>query len=165
MNKIMIVISVVITVFFINLGFTLRSQTRQVKIEKEEITSQNLVLANEVDQKQLFKKNEPKTISNAFTLFVNEMKMFEIYSGTRMNIVFNGWPKENENIEDHYVDTEFRNVKGLSLTISVEKFSNETDMAGVLNDIYLLENRTDFKVSEISAENNVLIVKGELYGI
>lgn len=161
----MIVISVVITVFFINLGFTLRSQTRQVKIEKEEITSQNLVLANEVDQKQLFKKNEPKTISNAFTLFVNEMKMFEIYSGTRMNIVFNGWPKENENIEDHYVDTEFRNVKGLSLTISVEKFSNETDMAGVLNDIYLLENRTDFKVSEISAENNVLIVKGELYGI
>ncbi len=161
----MIVISVVITVFFINLGLTLRSQTRQVKIEKEEISSQNLVLANEVDQKQLFKKNEPKTISNAFTLFVNEMKMFEIYSGTRMNIVFNGWPKENENIEDHYVDTEFRNVKGLSLTISVEKFSNETDMAGVLNDIYLLENRTDFKVSEISTENNVLIVKGELYGI
>lgn len=165
MNKIMVITAVVITVFFINLGLTLRSHTREAKIEKEEIASQNLVLSNEVDQKQLFKKNEPKTISNAFTFFVNETKMFETTSGTRMGIVFNGWPKENENIEDHYVDTEFRNVKGLVLTINVEKFSNETDMAEVLNDIYLLENRTDFKVSEILIENNVLIVKGELYGI
>ena len=90
--------------------------------------------------------------------------MFETYSGTRMNIVLTG-TKENENIEDHYVDTEFRDVKGLPMTISVEKFSNETDMAEVLNDIYLLEKRTDFKVSEISTENNGLIVKGELYGI
>jgi len=165
MNKIMIVIAVVITAFFINSGLTLRSQTMDTKKQKNDMVSENLALSDEVDQKQRFKKNEPKTISNAFTLFVNERKMFEIYSGTRMNIVFNGVPKENENIEDHYVGTEFRNVKGLPITISVEKFSNETGMAEVLNDIYLLENCTDFKVSEILTENNVLIVKGELYGI
>lgn len=165
MNKIMIVMAVVIAVFFINTGLTLRAQSGQVKIEKNEIISQNLALFNEAEQKQLFKKSEPKTISNAFTWFVNETKMFEGTSGTRMNIVFKGEARENENIEEHYVDTEFRNVKGLSLTISIEKFSNETDMAEVLNDIYLLENRTDFKVSEISTENSVLIVKGELYGI
>lgn len=80
------------------------------------------------------------------------------------NIVLTG-TKENEDIEDHYVVTKFRHVKGLPLTIGVEKYSNETDMIGVLNDIYLLEKRTDFKVSEISTDNNGLIVKGELYGI
>ena len=165
MNKIMIVIAVVIAAFFINLGLTLRSQTMDTKKQRNDIVSENLILGDEVDQKQRFKKNEPKAISNAFTLFVNETKMFETYGGTRMGIVFNGGSKENENIEDHYVDTEFRNVKGLALTIRVEKFSNETDMAEVLNDIYSLENRTDFKVSEISTENNALIVKGELYGI
>ena len=165
MNKTMIVIAVIIAAFFINSGFTLMAQTGQTKIENDQIASQNSALSDERAQKQLFKKNEPKTISNAFTLFVNETKMFETYGGTRMDIVFNGGPKENENIEDHYVDTEFRNVKGLALSIRVEKFSNETDMVEVLNDIYLLENRTDFKVSEISTENNALIVKGELYGI
>jgi hypothetical protein len=164
MNKIIFVIAVVITVFFINLGLILRSHMMDTKKQKNVIVSENLTLSEEVDQKQRFKKNVPKTISKAFTLFVNEIKMFETYSGTRMNIALTG-SKENENIEDHYVDTKFRNVKGLSLTINVEKFSNETDMAEVLNDIYLLENRTDFKVSEISTENNVLIVKGELYGI
>jgi len=165
MNKTMIVIAVVITTFFINLGLTLRSQTMDTKKQKNDMVSENSALSDEVGQKQRFKKNEPKTIPDAFTLFVNETKIFETTSGTRMGIVFTGVPKENENIEDHYVGTEFRNVKGLFLTISVDKFSNETDMAEVLNDIYLLENRTDFKVSEISTENNALIVKGELYGI
>ncbi len=165
MNKIMVVIAVVIAAFLINSGLVLRAQTMDTKRQKNDIVSENFALWDEVDQKQRFKKNEPRAISNAFALFVNETKMFETTSGTRMGIVFGGVPKENENIEDHYVDTEFRNVKGLVLTINVEKFSNETDMPEVLNDIYLLENRTDFKVSEISIENNALIVKGELYGI
>ena len=164
MNKIMIIMAVVIAFFFINGGLILRSQTMDTKKQKNDMVSENLALGDEAGQKQRFKKNEPKTISNAFTLFVNETKMFETYGGTRMNIVFGGG-KENENIEDYYVDTEFRNVKGLALTIHVEKFSNETDRTEVLNDIYLLENRTDFKVSEISTDNNALIVKGELYGI
>jgi len=164
MNKTMIVIAVVVTVFFINLGLTLRTKTMQTKIQINEIKSENLSLSDEVDQKERLKKSEPMPISNAFTLFVNATKMYETFSGTRMGIVFIG-SKENENIEDHYVSTEFRNVKGLPITINVEKFSNETDMAEVLNDIHFLENQTDFKVSEISTENNVLIVKGELYGI
>lgn len=165
MNKIMIVMAVVIAAFFMEGGLMLRSRTMDTEKQKNDMVSENLALADEVGQKQRFKKNAPKTISNAFSLFVNETKMFETYGGTRMNIVFNGEARENEDIEDYYADTEFRNVKGLRLTIHVEKFSNETDMAEVLNDIYLLEGRTDFKVSEISTENNALIVKGELYGI
>ena len=164
MNKYTIFIAFVITVFFLHSAFALRSQTMDTKKQKDNMLSENLALSNELGLKEGFKRDGPKAISMAFALFVNETKMFETYSGTQMKIVFNG-TKENENIEDHYVETEFRRVKGLPLTISVEKFSNETDMAGVLNDIYLLEKRTDFKVSEISTENNVLIVKGELYGI
>ncbi len=161
----MLVIAFGIAVILVNSGLTLSSRTMDIKKQKNEIMSENSALSGEVDQKQRFKKNVPKSISNAFTFFVNETKMFETYSGTQMDIAFGVQAKENENIEDYYVATGFRNVKGLPLTINVEKFSNETDMAEVLNDIYLLENRTDFKVSEISTENNALIVKGELYGI
>jgi len=160
----MVVIAVLITAFLVNSGLGLRAQKMDIKQQKNHVLFENSVLSGELDQKQQFKKNRPKTISSAFALFVNETKMFETYSGTRMGIVLTG-NQENENIEERYVDTPFRGVKGLSLTIRVEKFSNETDMAGVLNDIYLLENRTDFNVSEISTENNDLIVKGELYGI
>ena len=49
--------------------------------------------------------------------------------------------------------------------LQVDKFSNETDMGAVLNDIYQLEMSTDFKVTEINKEGNTLIVKGDVYGI
>lgn len=164
MNKTMIVISLAVSALMVNLGITLRAQTLGMKNQSNDMAAENSSLADELDQKQALKKNEPKTISNAFALFVNETKMFETYSGTRMNITF-GNSKENEGIEDYLVGTSFRHVKGLPITINVEKFSNETDMAEVLNDIYLLECRTDFKVSGIVSDNSDLIVKGELYGI
>ena len=164
MNKMIIVIAGITAFFLINSGFSLRSQIKGAKEQKDGIMSENLVMEEELGHKQGFRKNVPKTMSNAFSCFVNETKMFETYSGTRMNIVLTG-TKENEDIEDHYVGTEFRHVKGLPISISVEKYSNESDMIGVLNDICLLEKRTDFKVSEISTDNNCLIVKGELYGV
>lgn len=164
MNKIMIAIAVVIMILLIHSGLILRSQTMDIMKQKNKTVSENSALSEELGQKQKIKKKGPKSISHAFSLFINVTKMFETYSGTQMNIVWAN-TKENENIEEHYVDTSFRGVKALPMTISVEKFSNETDMAEVLNDVYLLEKRTDFKVSGISTENNSLIVKGELYGI
>ncbi len=164
MNKMIIGVSVAIGIFLINSGLMLHRQTIQADAQKNMLLTENLVLSHEIKQEQSFKKNEPKTISQSFTIFVNETKMFETYSGTRMNIVLEG-AKENENLEDHLVATAFRGVKALPLNIRVEKFSNETDMGEVLNDIFLLERRTDFKVSEISTEDNTLLAKGELYGI
>jgi hypothetical protein len=164
MSKMMIVMALIITGVFIHLGLALNSKTILMCKEKEGMMFRNISMFNEIKQKQVLRKIKPKRISNAYMLFINQSKMFEIYSGTQMKLVFSN-AKENENIEDHYVETEFRNVKGLPLTIHVGKFSNNTDLAGILKDIYLLENRTDFKVSEISTGNNILIVKGELYGI
>jgi hypothetical protein len=160
----MVGIAIVITIMFINLGVALRFKMMDSLKQKEQLQSQNDGMVNEIEEKQVLKRSRPKAISDAFVFFVNQTKMFEAYSGTQMKIVFAG-TKENENIEDHYEETPFRNVKGLPLTINVEKFSNATDMTEVLNDIYILECHTDFKVSEILSENNMLIVKGELYGI
>ena len=156
--------AILITAFFMNAGLALRSQLTETKQQLNELIHENLSLSEEIAQKRRFERKAPKTVSSAFTLFVNEIRMFETYGGTRMNIAVNG-REENQSIVDHYIDTEFRNVKGLPLTVNVEKYSTNTDMVEVLNDIHLLESHTDFKVSEISAENNTLTVKGELYGI
>ena len=163
MKRTMILMACVIAAFLIQSVVTLKARTMDISKQRDWILLENSFLSDELKRKQGFKINEPKTISDAFSLFINEAKMFETYSGTRINVIMNTL-RENEEIEDHYVSTPFRSVKGLPLTISVEKFSNVTDMAGVLNDIYLLEKHTDFKVTEISTENNDLIVKGELYG-
>ena len=164
MSKITFGMSLGITALLIHSGLSLRAHSSDAKQQYDAVVSENLAFKGELEHKQIYRKDLPMAISDAFTGFVNETKMLETCSGTRVNIVFTG-TKENENIEDHYEATSFRNVKGLPIAISVEKFSNETDMAAVLNDIYLLENHTDFKVSHISTENNSLIVKGELYGI
>jgi hypothetical protein len=160
----LVIMAMIITGVFIHLGFGLKNKSVDALKQKERIMSQNISMSDEIEQKQVYKKSEPKSLWDAFASFVNQSKMFEIYGGTQMKLVFSG-SKENENIEDRYVETEFRNVKGLPLTINVSKFSSQTDMAEVLNDIYLLESRTDFKISEILTDNDVLTVKGELYGI
>jgi hypothetical protein len=164
MNKVIWTCAILVTVFFINVGLGLRAQLTEIKQELSELTRENASLSEEIARKRQFERKSPQTVSSAFTLFVNEIRMFETYSGSRMNIAVNG-REENQSIEDHYINTEFRQVKGLPLTINVEKFSTNTDMVEVLNDIHLLESHTDFKVSEIFSENNTLTVKGELYGI
>ena len=72
---------------------------------------------------------------------------------------------DSQDISSHYVDTEYKGIRGLKIQIVVDKFSKETDMGAVLDDIHLLEKNTDFVSSEISKDNNNLIVKGEVYGL
>ena len=160
----MIVAALMITFLLIHSGLILREKATQVRQEKENMSTENIALSDEIDEKRKFRQSQPESIANALTLLVNEIKMVEIYGGTRMTMVFTS-KRDNADIQDHFVDTEFRHVKGFPLTICVDRFSDETDMVAVLNDIYLLENRTDLKVSEISMQSNGLIVKGELYGI
>lgn len=164
MNKTMIASALIIAAVLINWGLAKQTQMGQAKEDKAAISLQNEALSNELRSKSILKQQRANRISDAFALFINEKKIFETYSGTRMDIVFAG-AKENEDLEGHYVDTKFRGVKGLPITFKVDKFSNETGVVEALNDIHLLEAHTDFKVSEISTENNSLIVKGELYGI
>jgi len=160
----MIWVGLIIAFLFIEGALNLRVQEQEAQKSKDHLAAENQRLEGEINHKQSFKKNEPRYISKAFNLFVNQMKIFEAFSGTQMNFSLGG-RKEKESIEDHFVPTHFRGVKALPILINVQKFSNQTDMGEVLNDIFLLENRTDFKVSEISSENNALVVKGELYGI
>lgn len=72
---------------------------------------------------------------------------------------------DNDDIAHHYVDSQYRGIKKLPIVIQIDKFSSETDMGAVLNDVYHLEKETDFKATEINKEGNVLIVKGEVYGL
>ena len=51
------------------------------------------------------------------------------------------------------------------MKIVINKYSKETDMGAVLDDIHLLEKNTDFTATQIVKDNNNLIVKGEIYGI
>lgn len=162
--KIAVVVSVLAASILVNWGFHLNTRTSQILQRKIHEEKTNNDLSREMRFKETLKKEEPQALSSAFAFFINQSKLIETYSGTRMKLVFTG-NRINENIQAHYVSTEFRNVKGLPLTINVEKFTKETDMTEVLNDIYLLERRTDFKVLEISSENDILTVKGELYGV
>ena len=163
MNNMLVVLAIIVAGVLINGGYGRSSQTMVLKDQKNKMEIEDRRMADELFEKQGIKRSKPQAISKAFIFFLNQTKMFESYSGTQMSIEFNN--KEEEDIEDYYVKTVFRQVKGLPLTINIDKFSNETDMVEVLNDIYLLENHTDFKVTSIVSDNNTLIVKGELYGI
>ena len=90
--------------------------------------------------------------------------MLEGFGGTNMDVQLDG-VKDAGDISTQFEDTEYKGVRGLKIKIVVNKFSKETDMGAVLDDIHLLEKNTDFIASEISKDSNNLIVKGEIYGL
>ena len=67
-------------------------------------------------------KRKAVELSVAYSAVINQMKLLESYSGTSMNIVFQG-AKDMEDVSTHYVDTSFRGVKGLPVLLNVAKFS------------------------------------------
>jgi uncharacterized protein with HEPN domain len=95
---------------------------------------------------------------------MNQIRLLESASGTSMNVQLEG-TMDTQDIANHYEDTPYKGIRGLRIRIVVDKFSKETDMGAVLDDIHLLEKNTDFMASEISKDNNNLIVKGEVYGL
>ena len=91
------------------------------------------------------------------------IKSFFPFTEITGNFQMRFWQKNS--LESYFIDSSFRNVKILPIVLKINKFSKGTDLASVLNDIYVLEKQTDLKINEITNENDVLEVKGELYGV
>ena len=164
MNKIIVLISILASAIFFNCGLSMNTEVVELSSQIEQISIQNDQMQAEISSKQLLAQKPPVEISKAYSLVINDIRYLEGNSGTSMNLMIEK-SKENEDISGHYIDCEYRGIKKLPVTIQVDKFSSETDMGAVLNDIYQLEVETDFKAVEINMERNTLMVKGEVYGL
>jgi hypothetical protein len=164
MNKIIIIICIVTAVFSVNVGVSINARVQSLSRQIEDTLVQNTQIHAEILRKQQLSQKSPVAISKAYSLVINDIRYLEENSGTAMNLIIEK-SHDNEDIANHYVDSMYRGVKKLPVTIQVDKFSGETDMGAVLNDIYQLEVQTDFKASEINKEGNALIVKGDVYGV
>jgi hypothetical protein len=163
MNKIMIIGSIILCAFFIHLGISLNANSVTKKDKYVVLVKGNEFLKKEISFKESLKKSSPVSINESFNVLVNQMRILESYSGTKMNLLT--LKDQKQSLESRFQDSIFKKVRMFPVSIQIEKYSNETDLTSVLNDIYILEKQTDFKVMEISMENNSLSLKGELYGI
>jgi hypothetical protein len=164
MNKIIIFLSFVVSIVLINFGMSVRAQVDELKKEASQLQANNIDMQKEINYKGSLSKQVPVSISTEYSVVMNQIRLIESYSGTSMNVQLEG-AMDTPDISSHYEDTQYQGIRGLKILIVVDKFSKETDMGAVLDDIYLLEKNTDFMASEISKDNNNLIVKGEVYGL
>jgi hypothetical protein len=164
MNKIIIPICVVVSIFFINVGLSINEQIDGLYKQSKDLLIQNNHIEVEISNRRLLTQKPPVAISKSFSLVINEIRYLESNSGTVMNLSIEK-SQDNEDISNHYIDSQYRGIKKLPVMLQVDKFSSETDMGAVLNDIYQLEMGTDFKASEINKEGNALFVKGDVYGL
>ena len=163
MNRMLIIAAVAVSITLLNLGFSFSGQRNVLNGQKNSISQENGIMAQELRKKEQFIKKSPVGINEALNLFVNLMRMLD-YDGAKIEIFFTT-KQEKGNLEDYFIDSAFRNVRALPVVLRTNKFLKENDLTAVLNDIYILEKQTDFKVEEITDENNVLEIKGEVYGI
>ena len=156
MNKMLLTISVTAAALLVHQGLYLNSLASGYVQRQQQLQDTNLALTQEVMAKQKFPKQTPRRMSRAFADFVNQARVLEIFGGTRMQL---------ENFSTPWEPTGFRQVQALPLKIHVFKFSEVTEMTEALNDIYMLEQRTDFMVTDVTDDHEALTVKGELYGV
>lgn len=164
MNKIVIFISLAGSVILINFGISTKAQVDGFKSTDLQLKADNLDMQRKIKDKESLPKQEPVALSTEYSAVLNQIRLLESYSGTNMNVQLEG-TMDSQDISSHYEKTQYKSIRGLKIKIIVDKFSKETDMGAVLDDIHLLEKNTDFVASEISKDNNNLIVKGELYGL
>jgi len=164
MNKIIVFISLVVSIVLINGGISVKVQADVLKNENARLQAADLDMTEEIRTKGSLPQQRPVPLSTAYALVLNQTRSLESFSGTSMNVQLED-AMDTQDIASHYEDTLYKGVKGLRIRIVVDKFAKETDMGAVLDDIHLLEKNTDFMASEISKDNNNLIVKGEVYGI
>jgi len=164
MNKIIVCASIILSFVFINLGINTKTQVDELKNENQQLQASNFDLKSKIRSKESLNKQTPVPIAMEYNEVLNQIRLLESYGGTSMSIQLNG-KSDTQDISNDYEDTEYKGVRGLKVQIVVDKFSKETDMGAVLDDIHLLERNTDFLATEISKENNNLIVKGEVYGL
>ena len=164
MNKIIIFVSFGISVVLANLGMSTKAQVDNLREESSQLAANNLDMKQKISEKEFLVKREGIPLPTEYSLVLNQARMLEGYSGTNMDVQLDGI-KDVADITTQFEGTEYRGVWGLEIKIVVNKFSKETDMGAVLDDIHLLEKNTDFMASDISKDNNNLIVKGEVYGL
>jgi hypothetical protein len=163
MNKTIVLICIGGSVFFINVGLSIKAQTNGLSKQIEDVLNRNNHMQMEISDRQLLTQRPPVALSKAYELVINDIRYLEENSGTAINLMIEK-SQDNEDISSHYVDSQYRGIKKLPVMLEVDKFSSETDMGAVLNDIYQLEIDTDFKATQINKEGNELIVKGDVYG-
>jgi len=164
MNKIIIFISFVVSIVLVNFGMSTKAQVDNLRDEFSQLEANNLDMKQKINEKGFLVKREGVLLPVEYNLVINQVRMLEGYSGTNMALQLNGI-KDAADISTQFEGTEYKGVRGLRIKIVVNKFSKETDMGVVLDDIHLLEENTDFMASEITKDNNNLIVKGEIYGL
>ena len=164
MNKIIILISFIVSIVLVNEGLSTKAQLDNLRDEEAGLQAANHDMKRSISGKESLPKRKPVSLSVEYGLVVDQVRKLESYSGINMNVQLEGL-KDVDDISLEYVDTLYKGVRGLKIKIVVDKFSKQTDMGGVLDDIHLLERGTDFIVSQISKDNNNLIVKGEVYGL
>jgi hypothetical protein len=163
MNKIIIFISLFISAVLINFGISAKEKVEGFKSENSQLQANNLDMKQRIKYKGSLSKQVPVSLTTAYSVVLNQIRLLESYSGTSMNVQLDGGI-DSQDISSHYEDTPYKGIRGLRIQIMVNKFSKEIDMGAVLDDIHLLEKNTDFVSTEISKDNNNLIVKGEVYG-
>jgi hypothetical protein len=141
-----------------------KAQVDNLRDEFSQLEANNLDMKQKINEKGFLVKREGVLLPVEYNLVINQVRMLEGYSGTNMALQLNGI-KDAADISTQFEGTEYKGVRGLRIKIVVNKFSKETDMGVVLDDIHLLEENTDFMASEITKDNNNLIVKGEIYGL
>jgi len=164
MNNILIFISFVISMGLVNGGMSTKAQVNNLRNDDQQLRVENFNMQQEIRDKDSLVKREGVLLSTEYGLVMNQVRILESYSGTSMNVGLEAY-RDTDDVSAQYVDTRYKGVKGLKIKIVVDKFSKETDMGAVLDDIHELEKNTDFMASEISTDNNNLIVKGEIYGL
>jgi len=164
MNKIIIAISIIISVILIHFGLTISTQVNDLKDVYSQLDQKNSGMKSMIRQRRMIARRVPILLSTAYGVVIDQIKMLEGYSGTRMNVQLEGI-KDIDDISKRFINTEYKGVKGLRIEMVVDKYSKETDMGAILDDIHLLELNTDFMASEITKDNNNLMVKGEIYGL
>ncbi|MBF0511861.1 MAG: hypothetical protein HQL13_05995 [Candidatus Omnitrophica bacterium] len=164
MKKTMIFLSLALSLLLFHWGFTLSQEMRALQGQYTQLQTNNLMIKEEIRFKETLPKKAPMPLSTGYTDMLNHISVLENTSGTCMQVNIEA-SKEDQMIENHYENSEYQGIKKLKIQIMVDKFSKESDMGAVLDDIHLLEKDTDFIARQIIKENNDLIVKGEVYGI
>ena len=164
MKKTVLLSASIVFLILCNVALSLRAKAVTILEQKRGIESEITGMESELKEKTQLAQKVPKGLAVSFSKVIDEMNLMSTYSGFNMAFVF-PITSAQHNIESFYANTEFRGVKGLLLDIKVLKVGVVADVGSVLDAVYLLERKTDFKAMEISQDSQEIRVKGMLYGI
>ncbi len=164
MNKAWAVVSLMVALVLAHEGLILKSASDRLRQENALLDGKNAGLAKDIQDKGRLAHRAGLRLAAAYALVMNQVRVLEDGNAAAMSVHLET-AQESRDIADHFEPTAYQGVKGLKIKIIIDKFSRETDMGAVLDDIYVLEKNTDFLASDIAKDNNNLIVKGEIYGL